>query len=1023
MSDARDDKDWHRRNPDSDDKGNAKSVSSPIEEIGQMHYSTENYTTALEYYSKALRTNHISAYPDRFRIYLRMSDCHRRKGSCSEARSYLEKARAILDERATAEDLGKIEYREAYILFEQGNYDDALKTGFDAYRRLKHSSEHNEVADIQILLANCYHRLGLSTEAEDFFRDALSSYRRIEDRTGIAYAYNNLGLLHKNACRWNRAIASLSKSLELAKSLGLTQHLIRVQLNLGVVYLKLRRFPDALSSFSHAANMAERFGDRGKLTKAILMEGRTYIQCGEYAKAEKCIVRVQAMATELGFGRESALADEYLGELMMARGRYPEALVNLNNGLRKARKIAPEGDITAELLARLAEVHYHLHNEEKALMLAEEGLELANNCGELYEIGYLYRTRGLCYNAEGDLDKAIFNLTTSAEMFDKFGNPYGKSESERYLARFYARLGTENGLLKAKQILSDCVVQTSKLDDNRGQILCHVLLASVDQRLGNLDDALLAIYEADRIAEEEQDPKYGKVLRSMRSRIEARMAHATTRVIDQFSIFGDMQSATRSREKMVQGLGSTLRLITEKVGAAGGFIAIPAESGKRFDVACTENISMKDSRSILGSPPMRRYSQASQKGLSILDCTRDPQLAPIGKAMRGGLGSLVVQSLGFEQEALGLLCLYHAESPSGSPVAQEALNFVAAYASLLSLSIYELVRNERRDQLKPKRQAKGFESVVTENQAMLKLLNLAERVAHSDATVLLQGETGTGKGLIAYAVHLLSSRRSRKFVHVNCAAMPESLLESELFGHVRGSFTGAVADKEGLLRQAHGGTIFLDEIGKTSLAMQGKLLQFLDSSKVRKVGSNDLFPVDVRVICASKADLMTLCEKGAFLEDFFYRINDFPLTVPPLRERREDIPLLLYHYIDKISLEMGKTVGPITKDGLEQLVNYRWPGNVRELEKAVKRAIILADEGEALDRCHFPPEIMEPGNGRSRTASRQLPLKEQVSRIEKAAIDQALKNNAGNKSRAALELGISYPNLLAKIKRYQLKGY
>ncbi len=1022
MSDARDDKDWQRRNQNSNDKGNARSVSSPIEEIGQMHYSTENYSTALEYYSKALHSNHIAAYPDQFRIYLRISDCHRKKGSCTEARKYLEKARSLLDENQTVEDAGKLEYREAYILFEQGSYDEALRIGFNAYRRLKHSSEHNEVADIQILLANCYHRLGLSTEAEDFFRDALSSYRRIEDRTGIAYAYNNLGLLHKNACRWNRAIASLSKSLELANSLGLTQHLIRVQLNLGVVYLKLRRFPDALSSFTNAANMAERFGDRIKLTKAIGMEGRTYIQCREYAKAEKCIVRVQAMASELGYGRESALADEYLGELMMARGRYPEALVNLNNGLRKARKIAPEGDIAVELLARLAEVHYHLGNWEKALMLVEEGLELANNCGELYEIGYLYRIRGLCLNAMGDLDKAIFNLATSVEMFDKFGNPYGKAESERCLARFYVRLRTEKGLLKAKQILSDSVVGASKLDDNRGQILSHVLLASVEQRLGNLDDALLAIYEADRLAEEEQDPKYDKFLRAMRNRIETRMANATTRVIDQFSIFGDIQSATRSREKLVQGLNSTLRLILEKVGAAGGFIAIPNASGKRFEVACTENMSMKDSRAILHSASTRMHAQSNQRGLSILDCSRDSELARIGKSMKDGLGTLVVQGLGFEKEALGLLCLYHTESASGSPVAQEALNFVAAYSSLLSLSIYELIRNERRDQLKPKSHTKGFESVVTENQAMLKLLNLAERVAHSDATVLLQGETGTGKGLIAYAVHLLSDRRSRKFVHVNCAAMPESLLESELFGHVRGAFTGAISDKEGLLRQAHGGTVFLDEIGKTSLAMQGKLLQFLDSGKVRKVGSNDLVPVDVRVICASKADLMTLCDKGAFLEDFFYRINDFPLTVPPLRDRKEDIALLLYHYVDKISLEMGKSVGPITKDTLERLKSYHWPGNVRELEKAVKRAIILADEGEPLDLCHFPPEIIESGNGREK--SRPFgSLKEEVARIEKATIHQALKNNGGNKSKTAIELGISYPSLLAKIKLYRIKGY
>ncbi len=987
-----------------------------------MHYSTENYTTALEYFSRALGSPDISSYPDRFRILLRMSDCHRKKGHYVEARQYLEKARSLLDDAVVDEDCGKIEYREAYILLAQGNYDDALRIGFSAYRRLKHSDEHGEVADIQLLLANCYHRLGLSSEAEDFFMDALSSYRRIEDRIGIAYVYNNLGLLHKNACRWNRAIASLSKSHELAKTLGLTQHLIRVQLNLGVVYSKLRRFPDALSAFVNAANMAERFGDKSKLTKAILMQGRTYIQCSDYAKAEKCIVRAQAMANDLGYGRESALADEYLGELMMARGLYHEALVNFNNGLRKARKIAPEGDVTAELLARLASAHYHLNNPKKALLLIDEGLEVANNCGEFYEIGFLYRTKGLCHGKIGDLKQAISNLTTSIEMFDKFGNPYGKTQSEQLLSKSYIRVRTEAGLLKAKQILSDSIVGSSKLDDSQGQIVSQVLLACVEQRLGNLDDALLAIYEADRLAEEEQNPKFRRFLGAMRARVEAKMASATTRVIDQFSIFGDIQTGARSREKLVEGLKSTLKIILDKVEADSGFIAIPAPSGGRLEVACTEKMSQKDARLILGSNSVPRSANQNQRGLTIMDSLRDPELRKLSDRLSFDLSTLVFQNLGFEGESLGILCIHQERPSSSSPLEQEALNFVAAYSSLLSLSVYELIRNEKRDRLKPKRQAKGFETIVTENQGMLKLLNLAERVAHSDATVLLQGETGTGKGLIAYAVHLLSERRNRKFIHVNCAAMPEALLESELFGHVRGAFTGAIAEKEGLLRQAHGGTIFLDEIGKTSLAMQGKLLQFLDTGKVRKVGSNDFVPVDVRVICASKTDLMAMCNEGRFLEDFFYRINDFPLTVPPLRDRKEDIPLLVCHYLNKFSSDMGKSVGPFSDEGMERLMSYRWPGNVRELEKVVKRAIILAESGEGLDLHHLPPEVAREGNGGDRQAGQRLTLRDRIEQVEKEAILTALERCNWNRSQAAIELGISYPNLLSKIKRYGFNG-
>jgi transcriptional regulator with PAS, ATPase and Fis domain len=269
-------------------------------------------------------------------------------------------------------------------------------------------------------------------------------------------------------------------------------------------------------------------------------------------------------------------------------------------------------------------------------------------------------------------------------------------------------------------------------------------------------------------------------------------------------------------------------------------------------------------------------------------------------------------------------------------------------------------------------------------------------------------------------VHLLSERRDRPFVHVNCAALPEHLLESELFGHVRGAFTNAYFDKDGLLIEANGGTIFLDEIGKTSMAMQGKLLQFLDSGKVRKVGSNDLISVDVRVVCASKSNLLKLVDEGRFLEDFFYRINDFPLTVPPLRERREDIPLLMHHYIAKLSRDLGKTIDGATPEFLAKLSEYHWPGNVRELEKVIKRAIILADDGEALELRHLAPEVLRAPQP-TETAPRESTLRERIEQIEHAMILDALRRHSGNKSQVAMHLGISYPNLLSKIKRYNIQ--
>jgi transcriptional regulator with GAF, ATPase, and Fis domain len=1014
MSDARDEREWlekGRREPTRD------SVVSPSEEIGEMHFATENFSTALEYFCGALEQPGL-VEADRFRLLLRVSDCHRKRGDYAAAKEQLDRARTISS--LSGEDLGRVAYREGYLLLWQGEYDAALKTAFGAYRRLKRSQSHIEVAYIQLLIANSYQRLGLAAEAEEFFMDALSSYRRAEDRVGIAYVYNSLGLLHKNACRWSRALASLSKSFDLAKTLGLSQHLIVVQLNLGVVYSKLRRFEDAISAFDAAASGAERFGDQASLTRALLMLGRTHVARGSFGRGEKALLRAQAMADELGYDRESALADEYLGELMMARNDLRCAHANLSSALAKGRRLAPQGDIVAESLRRFADVQYRTGAVTEALASIDEGLRIATTCGELYEVGFFHRTRSLALARNDDLPAALEAMATSVASFEEHGNPYEKAVSEQLLARLCVRTRSEASLLKAKSALTDSVLALGKIDEPRALIISHALLSNVERRLGNVDDALLAVYEADRIAADEECAKYRKALAALRRRIEDQMSNATRRVLDQFSVLGEIQGGARSREQLSKGLESTLRLIIEKLDAASGFIAIPSASGRGLQIIAREGLTAKEAQAVESW-----YSKRGTVGrgpVVVTDFDKDPTLAEL-RGRVASPGPLLIQDLGFDQENLGVMCVVKAADSPRGPIGQDDLHFVAAYSSLISLSVYEIVRFERKGRAARPRPgvAKGFESVVTDNKEMIHLLNLADRVAHSDATVLLQGETGTGKGLIAYAVHLLSERRDRAFVHVNCAALPEQLLESELFGHVRGAFTNAYFDKDGLLIEANGGTIFLDEIGKTSMAMQGKLLQFLDSGKVRKVGANEFMNVNVRVVCASKSNLLKSVEEGRIQEDILYRLNDFPLTVPPLRERPEDIPLLIHHYVGKLSREMAKAIDGTTPEFMHKLVEYHWPGNVRELEKVIKRAIILADDGDMLGVQHLAPEVLRGAPDPECPSKNEETLRERIEQIEQAMILEAMRRHAGNKSQVAVHLGISYPNLLSKIKRYNIQ--
>jgi transcriptional regulator with PAS, ATPase and Fis domain len=370
----------------------------------------------------------------------------------------------------------------------------------------------------------------------------------------------------------------------------------------------------------------------------------------------------------------------------------------------------------------------------------------------------------------------------------------------------------------------------------------------------------------------------------------------------------------------------------------------------------------------------------------------------------------------------GLLFLGKSSSENMAPgFDRSSLDFLATYMGFLGLFLYEKGRGDSRTtQNGIFEKIESFENIITQNVKMLEMLGLARKVAPSDLTVLLNGETGTGKGLLAYSIHALSKRAEQKFLTINCAAIPESLLESELFGHKRGSFTGAYADKRGLLTEAEGGTVFLDEIGKMPLSMQGKLLHFLDTMVVRPVGSNSEVRVDVRIVCASKTDLKQMAREGRFLEDLYYRLLDFPLLIPPLRERADDIELLTNHFIERFSHEMEDSQPVLDRVFLDLLIHHSWPGNVRELEKALRRAIVLAHGDSVLRPEHLPVDIRGEMAEDTNNTEAVLPLRETLAGIECREIDRALKLSGGNKSQASRVLKISYPNLLKKIRHYGL---
>jgi two-component system response regulator HydG len=392
-------------------------------------------------------------------------------------------------------------------------------------------------------------------------------------------------------------------------------------------------------------------------------------------------------------------------------------------------------------------------------------------------------------------------------------------------------------------------------------------------------------------------------------------------------------------------------------------------------------------------------------GLEVLSRTReaDPEIPVILMTAQASLQSAV--------RAVNEGAYYYLQKPFAN---EELLAICkrAAEARVLKAENRQLRKEIRR-------RDRTFEGrPIGTSRGFLEVLELAETVAPTDSTILLSGESGTGKEVLARYVHTLSGRADGPFFSINCGALPESLLESELFGHVKGSFTGAVKDKEGLLVAARGGTFFLDEIGEMTPALQVKLLRALQEREVIPVGATEAVAVDVRIIAATNRDLEEEIRRGAFRSDLYYRLNVIALHLPPLKERREDIPLLAHHFLTRLGEKDPESGVPtLSEEARGALLEYDWPGNVRELENALERAAVVSEGGEIRTE-HLPERVIEPPM--ARLVDEEPPANPPMEVIERAYIEWVLRAEGGNKSRAAEVLGIDPSTLYRKLNRYGL---
>ncbi|TMQ54085.1 MAG: AAA family ATPase [Candidatus Eisenbacteria bacterium] len=542
-----------------------------------------------------------------------------------------------------------------------------------------------------------------------------------------------------------------------------------------------------------------------------------------------------------------------------------------------------------------------------------------------------------------------------------------------------------------------------------------------DPHRGLTDEAVIHLDHAASLFTDREDPALEHQIEAFQREVEQGLIEGTSAQSNEFAAFDEIRRVLRVEE----GEGSLqeiLAMLVRRSGAARGCVVAPATDGSATVLAAA-GFSLRVAQDLLRELLARVGAERLGSGPVVSSRAGvDPRFRdfPASHALSPRT-SLVIMPLSLPSGQAGFLYL---DRPADAPLGafkQREVNLIAALSNYISVAILEMQRRElARENVSLRGRLLGAaddHGIITRSRELLEIISLLERVGPSDATILIEGETGSGKGLLARAIHASSNRANRPLIQVNCAALPEPLLESELFGHVQGAFTGAVREKAGLFVEANGGTLFLDEVDKTTITIQGKLLQVLDNREVRPVGGNKSTKVDVRVLCATNVNLKSRIAKGEFLEDLYYRLNDICFRVPPLRERPEDIPLLVDHSLQRFAAEMGKAIHAVEPEVLRLFAELPWRGNVRELEKVIKRMVVLANDGEPLSMRLVPRELLR---AEEEVSDSPATLKAEVAKVERKLIGQALERNGWNKLRAARALSLSYPTLLQKIKIYQL---
>ena len=939
----------------------------------------------------------------------------------------LERIRFNLDSQSTSTILDDIErcatghpvlgvqvrlMRAELALFAEGDAASARKLFEALAYELRPTDQHFLYALVANGLGVTLATLG-DDSAEDCFQDAISTFRRLGNEVQHAYSLNNYGVLKKKLCEYREGEQLFKKALLLFARLGAVDGQILCYNNLGIVCVKKGDWNSAEYWFAKALALRDdggskemgdaRYGRQREFLYAEINLTHLRLLRREFRDVGVRLDNLLKVATSIPHRRHEVLLHEFIGECHLELEETDHAGIHLDQARDIAQRIGPQSDIMTEVKRRVAQLHLLQKDWHEAKQEALECIRLCKKIRDKHELGAALRILGEAYIGLGLPKKAVTAFEASINTLKSIGECYELMRScianSGLLIDAKSR-DAEVYLLEAKQLCKKLEIEFFS-----AQVL--LLYSKYDYNCGNYESATSNLKMAGDICDtlQQTDRKIlHPSIREWYKTLEQAILKTSMESAEKLKSIGKIYEEARfPMEELKSELATE---VARNVGAESLFLAQRKSGG--FRIALKYNISANDAKHTL-----RRQVKCD---IETLFEGRDPKICEMAN------GKSLVSIPG--QTDLGyILCTVIDVGKAFTPrdleflfASVEALERVAEEYSVATPH-YDV--DGFLDENKPLSHPGGhFKTIITLDTALIRTIRLAERASETTVPVLLEGETGVGKELFAQAIHANSPRVKNQFVAINAGGVPLNLLESQLFGHVKGAFTDAMAERVGLIEEAKGGTLFFDEVGEMSEELQVKLLRLLENGEFRRLGENAVRYADIRVVSATNKDLQERVEKGLFREDLYFRLATVRFKIPPLRERKRDIEFLARHFLAEGLEKIGKPRRLVHMDmkAIEAFEIYHWPGNVRELKNEILRILSLIGDGELIRFAMLSERIKEAFRSKNDGGV----LARRVERYERRLILKALEENDWNRSKTADQIGIPRTTLLFKMKQLNI---